>query len=74
MGLYREKFAILRREAERNATWLIASLWHLVPSRDESPPCLVEVVHMNDWTKHDGMATLFFQFQLLVISAFATVE
>ena len=45
---YREKFALLQREAERNVTWLIASLRHLVPSGDESPPCLVEVVLMDD--------------------------
>ena len=63
-----------QRETERNATWLIACLWHLVPSGDESPLRLVEVVHMNDGTKHGGMAALYSQFQLLMISAFATAE
>ena len=56
------------------ATWLKANLWHLVPPGDENSSCLDEVVHMNDGTKHDGMAALFSQFQLLVISAFATAE
>ena len=37
-------------------------------------PCLDEVVQLNDGTKHDGMATPFSQFHLLMISAFTTAE
>ena len=51
--LYRKKFALLQREAERNR---------------------LAIVHLNDGTKHVGMATLFSQFHLLMISAFTTVE
>jgi len=38
------------------------------------PSCLDEIVRLNDGTKHDGMATLFSQFHLLMISVFTTVE
>ena len=40
----------------------------------EKPACLDAVVQLNDGTKHDGMATLFSQLHLLMISAFTTVE
>ena len=43
-------------------------------SGNESPSFLDEVVHMNDGSKHDGMATLVSQFHLLTISAFTLFE
>ena len=74
LRLYRKKFAHLQREAERNATWLKASLRHLVPPGDENSSCLDAVAHMNDGTKHGEVAFLFSQFDLRMVSAFATVE
>ena len=58
------EFALLQLEAERNATWLIAGLWNLVPSGDESSSCLDGAAHMNYGTKHDGVASLFSLFSI----------